>query len=296
MSRMRALMSELPRDAWTLLGADFVSAVGSGLTLPFLIVYLHQVRGLGLGEAGLALSTVALAGFAGNPLGGSLSDRVGARAALLGGLVVSAAGSASLGFVTSAWEVFGVVATLGLGAAVVWPSRDALRAALVPAAQRSTAYALAHGITNAGLGGGALLAALLVASHSAAAFRTLYLLDAASFLAVVPIVLRVPAVVTGTHASAAGSYRQILRDRPFLGLSALTALIVGAGFAQYGAAVPALATARGLDAHLLALCFAANTIAVIVFQLPVLSLLGECRRTTALAWACAVTGPPGRSC
>jgi len=97
---MRGLVPELPRDGWTLLAGDAVSAVGSGLTLPFLLVYLHGVRGLGLGEAGLALSMVALAGFAGNPVGGSLVDRVGGRAALLMGLVFATAGSAFLAFVT----------------------------------------------------------------------------------------------------------------------------------------------------------------------------------------------------
>src|SRR5215216_671839 len=95
---MRALVPELPRGAWTLLAGDAVSAVGSGMTLPFLLVYLHEIRGLGLGAAGLAVSAVALAGFAGNPLGGSLADRIGCRAALLLGLAVCGAGSAFIAF------------------------------------------------------------------------------------------------------------------------------------------------------------------------------------------------------
>ena len=72
---MRTLVPELPRGAWTLLAVDAISALGSGMTLPFLLVYLHDVRGLGLGAAGLAVSAVALAGFAGNPIGGSRADR-----------------------------------------------------------------------------------------------------------------------------------------------------------------------------------------------------------------------------
>src|SRR5438067_10274328 len=108
---MRTLVPELPRAAWTLLAGDLVSAVGSGLTLPFLLVYLHQVRGLGLGEAGLALSTVALAGLAGNPVGGSLADRIGPRATLAGGLAVCAGGSAWLAFVTRPWQAFAAAAS-----------------------------------------------------------------------------------------------------------------------------------------------------------------------------------------
>jgi hypothetical protein len=40
------LVPALPRSAWVVLGGDFASAVGSGLTLPFLFVYAHQVHGL----------------------------------------------------------------------------------------------------------------------------------------------------------------------------------------------------------------------------------------------------------
>src|SRR6266511_6115593 len=138
---MRALVPELPRGAWTLVAGDAVSGIGSGLTLPFLLVYLHQVRGFGLGEAGLALSMVALAGFAGNPVGGSLVDRVGGRAALIAGLAFSAAGSTYLAFVTEPWQAYAAAATLGLGLAVVWPARTALLAAVTPAERRSSAYA-----------------------------------------------------------------------------------------------------------------------------------------------------------
>ena len=36
--RRPALIPELPRPAWVVLCGDFASAVGSGLTLPFLFV------------------------------------------------------------------------------------------------------------------------------------------------------------------------------------------------------------------------------------------------------------------
>src|SRR5215218_2993725 len=177
---MRALVPELPRGAWALLAGDALCALGSGMTLPFLLVYLHDVRGLGLGAAALAVSAVALAGFAGNPIGGSLADRVGGRATMLAGLVVCAAGSASLAFTTHAWQAFAASATLGFGAAIAWPARSALLATLVPFERRSTAYALQHAATNVGLGAGALFAALIVEGSSAGTFQALYLIDAAS--------------------------------------------------------------------------------------------------------------------
>ena len=41
--RRPGLVPALPRPAWVVLGGDFVSAAGSGLTLPFLFIYAHQV-------------------------------------------------------------------------------------------------------------------------------------------------------------------------------------------------------------------------------------------------------------
>jgi len=42
--RGSGLLPSLPRQAWVVLGGDFISAVGSGLTLPFLFIYAHRVR------------------------------------------------------------------------------------------------------------------------------------------------------------------------------------------------------------------------------------------------------------
>jgi MFS family permease len=277
-----------------LLAGDAVSAIGSGLTLPFLLVYLHDARGLSLGAAGLALSTVALAGFVGNPVGGSLVDRVGGRAAVCAGLVLGAGGSAYLAFVSEPWQACTATATLGFGLAVVWPARTALMATVVPVDRRSSAYGLAHAATNAGLGTGALLAALIVDTASTTSFQALYLLDAASFVATVPLVARLPGPVSEPRRSAtesAGGYRLILRDRVFLRLWMLTALLVGVGYAQQTAAFPAFATGdAGLDPHQLALCFAANTVAVVVAQLPMLRALRGRRRTSALAFTFVATG------
>jgi MFS family permease len=92
-------------------------------------------------------------------------------------------------------------------------------------------------------------------------------------------------------ARAPGGYREIVRDRAFRRLWALTALLVTVGYAQYSAAFPAVVTgSAGLDAHALALCFAANSVAVVVCQLPVLRLLRGRRRTSALAFVFAATG------
>ena len=63
----------------------------------------------------------------GNPLGGWLADRIGARRTLTGGLVLVAAAALGIALVAEPWHAFAATG-LGLGAAIVWPSQDALLA------------------------------------------------------------------------------------------------------------------------------------------------------------------------
>jgi MFS family permease len=297
MTRFMRLVPDLPREAWVLLGGDVLSALGTGLTLPFLLVYLNQVRAIEVELAGLALSTVALAGLAGNPVGGSLSDRVGPRNTLIFGLLVASAGAASLALVREAWQAFGAAALVGFGAAVVWPAQDSLLATVVSPEQRSSAFAVRHATLNAGFAAGTLVSALIVEVSSPSSFELVYLLDAVSFLAFVPVLMRLPAGVRRQRESGdtpiRGGYRQIWRDKLFLRLWLLMALLVAVGYAQADAAFPAYATgAGGLAASELALAVAANMLAVVGLQLVVLKLMAGRRRTRAVmlvstSWALA---------
>lgn len=287
MGRVRALVPDLPRAAWVLLGGDALSALGSGLTLPFLLVYLHEIRGIGLATAGLALATIAAAGLAGNPVGGWLADRIGARSALVLGLAVAAAGALAVALVREPWHAFAAAGLLGFGAAVIWPAQDALLAVLVPDASRSGAFALRHATMNGGLALGALVAAPLVSLSSARGFELVYVLDALSFLAFVPVLLRaVPDVRAGGAGRSAErvGYGAVLADRSFRHLWAVTAVLVAAGYAQYHAAFPALVTgAGGVGAGALGLTFVANALTVVVAQLVVLRLMAGRRRSRGVA-------------
>ncbi|MBE2320139.1 MFS transporter [Solirubrobacter sp. CPCC 204708] len=284
---MRTLVPALPRDAWVVLGADAISAVGSGLTLPFLFVYLHQACGLSPALAGLAVASVAAGSVAGNVAGGTLSDRAGARNAMVVGLVCAAAGAAALTLVDAPWHAFAAAVTVGFGAGIVWPAQDALLARVVAPAQRSSAFSLRFATMNAGLGVGALIAALLVSSQPG--FVALYLADAASFLVAIPLLLNVRPLAPPVAEHRTGSYRAVVRDRTFVRVWLLTALLVTLSYGQLHSAFPAFASGPGgLDADALGFAYAANTITVVLVQLFVLRALRGRRRTTGIAVACGV--------
>jgi MFS family permease len=297
------LLPALPRPAWVVLGADFVSAIGSGLTLPFLFVYAHQVRHLSYGMAGLVVSTVALLSLAGNPAGGVLADRWTPRRALLAGLIIAAAGSVALALAHTTIALFGAAGVLGFGVAVAWPAQDALLASLADSSTRSAVFSVRHASMNAGLGLGALLAAAVVSTAHPGTFVAVYLADAATFLAAVPVLARLPAPAQqpgpGVAAPARptapepvqdrqATFREVLKDRAFLRVWALGALIVTVSFGQFQASFTGYATRPGgITTHGLSLAFAANMLTVTCAQLFTLRWLAGRRRTTGAALAAA---------
>jgi MFS family permease len=308
-ARRPALIPSLPRAAWVVLFGDFLSAIGSGMTLPYLFVYAHLVRHLSYGTAGLVVATIALASLAGNPLGGVLADRLTPRRALMAGLVTAAAGSVALAFAASAAALFGAAGLTGLGVSVIWPVQDALLASAAGPSGRSAVFSVRHASFNAGLGLGALGAAALVSVAHPATFTAVYLADAASFLAFIPVLarLRLPLEQTNEQAGPQPddqpkpvSYRQVLRDKAFVRVWLLLALLVTISFGQYQSTFPGYATRPGgIGTHGLGLAFAANMVTVVVMQLLVLRWLAGRRRTTGVAlaatawaasWAAVIAG------
>jgi MFS family permease len=284
------LVAALPRPVWRVLAADSVSAVGSGLTLPFLVVYLHA-RGLGLGTAGGAAACLAAAGLAGNPAGGWLADRAGPSRAVVVGLLVAAAGAGLLAVVGQPWQAFPAAALAGLAAAIAWPAQDTLLARLAGAATRSTAFAVRHLTLNAGLGIGAALAAFVVDTGRPGTFVALYLLDAASFGVAALLLLGVTAPL-GPDAPAEPrsrhGYRELLADAAFVRVWVLAAVLITVGYGAFSFAFPAVATGvGGQSATVLAVAYTANTITVVVAQLSMLRVLGGRCRTAALGWVAA---------
>src|SRR3954453_4600822 len=118
MRRFGALVPGLSRPLWLLLCGESLAAIGTGLTLPFLFLYLSRVRGIEVEGAGVALALVAAVAFVGNPLAGWASDRIGARRTLVIGLGTVALGALAVALIRETWQAFGATALLGFGASI----------------------------------------------------------------------------------------------------------------------------------------------------------------------------------
>src|SRR5207244_3747658 len=89
---VRSFDPQLPRTVWLLQLGGVMNSFGNGVVLPFLVIYLHDVRGFGLGVSGLVVATSAAAQVTAGILAGPLVDRLGPRPVLAGGLTMQAVG------------------------------------------------------------------------------------------------------------------------------------------------------------------------------------------------------------
>ena len=53
---VRGLDPHLPRSVWLVQVGGVVNSLGNGIVLPFIVIYLHNVRGISFAEAGFALA------------------------------------------------------------------------------------------------------------------------------------------------------------------------------------------------------------------------------------------------
>jgi MFS family permease len=280
-----ALDPRLPGDVWLLQLGGVMNSFGNGVVLPFLVIYLHNVRGFGLGVSGLVVATSAAAQLTAGIAAGPLVDRLGARRVLGAGLVMQAVGMGLFPLVRSPWEAFLLIAIEGAGSAGFWPSQSTLIAHLTPADRRHAAFAQQRVTMNLGIGLGGLVGGLIASGTSAGSFTVLFLIDAATFLVYVVVLAFIhDDAPTEHHADAPrGGYRAVLRDRVFVGLWWLNFLFVAAGYSLFNLVPPFARDQAGVSEHEIGALFFVNTIVIVIVQLPISRAIEGRRRMRALA-------------
>ncbi|MGZ4473477.1 MAG: MFS transporter [Nocardioidaceae bacterium] len=273
-----------------------LSALGSGLTMPLLYVYLSHVRGIPTATVGLLFAWMGLLGFLGSPLGGTLIDRFGPRPVMIMGLTANAVGTASLAFVQNSWQALGVATFITMGTVGLYPAGTAMITRLVPEGGREKLYGFQFMLLNAGLGTGGLISSLIVVAHQVGSFQRLYLINSLAYLGYMVIVVSLP---RGTGALppageksdtvAPAGWRTVLRDRTLLRVVASSVVVVTFGYAQFEAGFSAYAVniAR-VPVNTLGWAYGANTAAIVVGQLLSLRIINGRSRSRMLASAAAV--------
>ncbi len=290
------LRSVMPagREARRILIGSLFSAIGQGLTLPFLLIYLTQVRGLGAGTVGLLVGWTGLVSLVLAPLVGSLVDRYGARHVVLPLLLLVSAGSVSLAFVDSVGTALAALTVLALGGAGVWSASTTILASVVTPDERQRVFGLSFTLLNLGIGLGGVIAGSFVDIARPGTFQVLYAGDAVSYLIPVAILLSLPQVgrrpeidppaPSTTEPAPSGGYARVLRDRAFVGLFVFGLVLTTVGYAQIEVGFTGFAIqVAHVPARVIGWAFAGNTLLIVLAQLFVLRWLEGRSRTRALA-------------
>ncbi len=292
---LRSLDPRLPREVWILQAGGLANMFGNGVVVPFLIIYLHNVRGISLGVAGLIAASNSLAGLLSAFVGGALADRIGPRAVLTGALVVMTVAFALFPLIRTPWHAFALNMLAGAGSGSFWPSQSSLLNALTPPARRHAAFAQQRMTMNLGIALGGLVAGLIARTAHPGTFTVLFLLDAATFLVFMAVLRLVPAP-RHAHAAEPGRYADVVRNRTFLAYIALNVVFIGAGIAVAAELLPPFAknTAHVSERGIGVLWFEIALV-VALAQLPVVKLVEGRRRMRGLAlmgviWAAAFGG------
>lgn len=275
-----------------------LSAFGLGFTVPYLYVYVAQVRGLGSVTAGLVLAVFAVAALIVLPFAGRAIVRRGPLPVLLVALVTAALGALSLGLSASAGTVLLSAAALGAGQAVMQPALATMIVDCSTTETRSRAFAMQFFLQNLGLGVGGLIGGHLVDTTSPSSFTLLFAIEAAMFLVLVAVMAtvrtpRAPRIEGALGQAGGGSWKQLLGNRAMVQLCVLGFVLFFACYGQFESGLSAYGVeAAGISTSALGTALAANTLMIVIAQFAVLKFVERRKRSRVIAsvgliWAVA---------
>jgi len=193
-----------------LLAAVLVDSAGSGLAVPFLLLYLTRQDGLTAAAAGALLTVAGVAALAAGPLSGPLMDRWGPRRLVQAAHVLRA--TAFLGYLTtgSRSAVLVLAALAALGDNLFWPANRAFLARRCRPDELLPWYGLERTLRNVGMAVGGLAAGFL-AEFGPSGLRLVMAGNAVSYVLATVLIALLP---TSTARPSAGPAPAVVRHRP----------------------------------------------------------------------------------
>jgi MFS family permease len=286
---LRGFWGALPTDGRWLLSTTAVSTLGRGMTLPFTLIYIHEVRGVSLDVAGLLMGLIAVVALLVTVPVGALTDRLGARVVVVVGNVAQLVGAVVLAFATTVPALVVAVVLLGVSFGVGWPAFNAMIASIVTGRLRTQYFGINFALVNLGIGIGGVVSGFLTDVDRPGTFTAIFLADAACMLVPITLLLGPLRHVAGPPervATASGGggvgYLAILRNPAVAWITLLTFLTSFVGYGQMEAGFPAFARqVSEVSTQTIGLAFAANTAVIVGCQFVVLRRIDGHRRTRA---------------
>lgn len=286
-SRIAAVSAVVPRSYWFIWWGTLVNRLG-GFVVPLLMIYLTEVRSMGVAEAGGVVSVFGAGHILASYLGGELADRLGRRITMLISLFGGAIAMLVLGFVRDITAIVVMVGLVGLFGELYRPAVLAFVSDVVPQQHRMAAYGLLYWVINVGFAFAAVVGGLLAELD----FTILFVADAVTMIAYGVIVLvAVPETRPARLPQAAhvAPSRAWFRDRDFVVFAVLTFFMTLLPL-QSSAPLAAHMASQGFGASAYGLVMAINGLLIIALQPSITEWSGKRDTSNVLVAAALLYG------
>jgi MFS family permease len=271
-----------------------LSAIGRGMTLSLLMVYLHDMRGFTTSFGGLLMAWGAIFGIACSAPLGALVDRIGPKIVMIIGLLISGFSALSFSIVTTHTHAFIAMTLFAFGGQCVWPAQSVILTRVTPEEDRPKIFGFNFMLMNLGLGVGGFLSSVIIRENSIFSYQVMYWLDGATYLVFLLFVWGLDTPHAGKyiakeHEPQSGSYRELfaIRELSILTFAGIILLTFGYGPLQSG--LPIYATQYlDLAPNWLGIIFGVNTFAIVIFQPLVLNIIEKYSKYTSLIAVAAI--------
>jgi len=287
-----------------LVGAFFIDAVGTGMFIPFSLLFFLATTSMPLARIGLALSLAAVVRIPATIVAGPLSDRFGPRAAILTSQLLQAAGFTGYLFVHGFWQLVAAAVLVQIGNSVFWVAYAPLIFAISAPDEREHWFALTTALRTAGVAAGGLIAGATVAAGGRDGYLAVAAANGASFIlaAFLSARLRTGQAAPRRDTGQAGqrppagqsaprpraSWQPMLHDHGFLGFVAVNIGITFLAIAVPTALPVFLVKVLGLPAWAPGTTLALNAILVAVLAPVVLAAITGRQRRNVLVFCQAL--------
>ena len=265
-----------------------LNAIGGGMTLSLLLVYLHDIRGFTNTFGGILLGWGALVGLACSGPLGTLVDRIGPKIVIIVGLFISSLSALGYSLATTHGQALIAMTLFAMGGQCIWPAQMVILTRVTPEVDRPKIYGLNFMLLNLGLGVGGLLSSLIIREGSTLSFQIMYWVDAGTFLLYLLVVLGIKTPHAGKYIASEnepqqGSYRELFKIKELTWLTVAGVILLSFGYGPLQSGIPIYATQYlGLSPQWLGIIFGVNTLSIVLLQPLVLRILERFSRYSAL--------------
>jgi MFS family permease len=280
--------------------ATLIQSAGLGLLVTLSVLYFTRFVGLTVAQVGIGLTITGCLGLVVGVPVGHLADRTGPRRLLVVLTLAEAGTIGAYAFVGSFAAFLVVVGAYQLTDRATSAVRAGLIATVAPPELRVRVRAYLRSVNNVGFAVGAVLASAALSANSADAYRAALVFAALAYVVSGLALLKVPRVAPVPRERRA-SGTAALRDRPYVALTALNALLT-VHFSILEVALPLWVTGHTeAPVWTVTALFVTNTAMVTVLQVPVSRYAATAARAgravalagAMLAAACLVFGVSG---